>query len=87
MPRSIRLLPRIPQVLSNYLKWGSYFAEISTFATLGPYKLAREGRLGQQIAGVWFFTRAEIDAYKAGPKNKGGRPKHEAGTLTIASPA
>ncbi len=70
----------------NELLAGQQAADYAGFTRARLYKLAREGRLGRQIAGVWFFTRAEIDAYKAAPKNKGGRPKYEAGTL-IAGPA
>ena len=39
-------------------------------------QLAEAGRLGRQVAGrYWVFTRAEIEAYTAQPKRKGGRPK------------
>ena len=39
--------------------------------------LAKEGRLGRQVAGrYWVFTPAEIAAYKPHVKaSKGGRPK------------
>ncbi len=51
-------------------------------------KLAHQGRLGRQIAGRFYvFTRAELDAFKATPKSKGGRPKLAAGTLSPARPA
>ena len=51
-------------------------------------QLAEAGRIGRQVAGrYWVFTRAEIEAYKAKPKSKGGRPKARAGTLTPADPA
>jgi excisionase family DNA binding protein len=49
-------------------------------------ELARAGRLGHQVAGrYWVFTRTELEAYKALPKSKGGRPKPEAGTLARAA--
>ncbi len=51
------------------------------------YELAEAGRLGQRIAGYWVFSKAELDAFKAAPKSKGGRPKSGAGTLTRALPA
>ena len=38
------------------------------------YQLAKAG-LGRQIGGYWLYTKAELDAYKAAPKSKGGRPK------------
>ena len=50
------------------------------------YQLTKAG-LGQQIGGYWLYTKAELDAYKAAPKSKGGRPKSEAGTLVRAHPA
>lgn len=38
--------------------------------------LARQGVIGRQELGrYWVFTRAELEAYKGAPKNKGGRPK------------
>ena len=52
--------------------------------------LAKQGRLGKQIAGRYnVFTRAELDAYRAqAPQNKGGKGKKSpAGQLTPASPA
>ncbi len=52
------------------------------------YDLASRGRLGRRVGNLWLFSKAELDAYKAerASKPKGGRPKHEAGTL-IAGPA
>jgi hypothetical protein len=51
--------------------------------------LAKEGRLGRQVAGrYWVFSRAEIEAYKPHVKaSKGGRPKADAGTPVPARPA
>lgn len=46
------------------------------------YTLANQKRIGQQIGGVWFFTRRELDAYKEAPKSKGGRPKPETAPMT-----
>ena len=41
-------------------------------------EIASAGRIGRQIAGrYWVFTREEIEAYKAQPKSKGGRPKED----------
>ena len=51
------------------------------------YQLIREKGLGRKIAGYWVFTKAELDAYLQAPKGPGGRPKVDAGTLTLASPA
>ncbi len=52
------------------------------------YELTESGRLGKKIAGYWVYTRAELDAYMVQrDANKGGRPKHEAATLTAASAA
>lgn len=42
------------------------------------YKLARDKRLGRQIAGYWTFTRRELDDYKEAEKSKGGRGKSSA---------
>lgn len=42
------------------------------------HELANAKRIGQKVAGrFWVFTRAEIEAYRDGPKNKGGRPKKQ----------
>lgn len=51
--------------------------------------LAKEGRLGHQVAGrYWIFTRAEIEAYKPLVKtSRGGRPKPEAEAPARALPA
>ncbi len=43
------------------------------------YALSKQGRLGRRIGGYWLYTREELDAYKATPKSKGGRPKAVAG--------
>ena len=37
------------------------------------YALRDQGRIGQQIAGVWFYTKAELDHYRT--IRKTGRPK------------
>ncbi len=50
------------------------------------YAITRTRRIGRQVGGYWLYTRSELDVYKATRNPKGGRPKHEAGTLT-ASPA
>jgi hypothetical protein len=71
----------------NDLLAGQQAANYAGFTRARLYTLARQGRIGKQIAGVWFFTRAELDAYKQSPKNKGGRPKQAAGPLMVASPA
>jgi len=44
------------------------------------YQLTK-ARLGRQIGGYWLYTKAELDGYKAAPKNKGGRPKSSAPSL------
>ncbi len=52
--------------------------------------LAKQGRLGKQIAGRYnVFTRAELDVYKQqAPQNKGGKGKKLlAGPWAQASPA
>lgn len=39
-------------------------------------QLAEAGKIGRQVAGrFWVFTRAEILAFVAQEKDKGGRPK------------
>jgi excisionase family DNA binding protein len=49
-------------------------------------ELARAGRIGRQVVGrYWVFTRAELEAYKAAPKSKGGRPKPDASPIARAS--
>ncbi len=51
-------------------------------------ELARAGRIGRQLGGrYWVFTRVELEAFKAEPKGKGGRPKEEAETPARALPA
>ncbi len=50
------------------------------------YQLRKAG-LGRQVAGFWVFTKAELDAYKASPDRKVGRPKASAGTEAPAPPA
>jgi hypothetical protein len=49
--------------------------------------IAKEGRLGQQVAGrYWVFTPQEIEQYRPLVKaSKGGRPKEEAETLARAA--
>ncbi len=41
------------------------------------YDLAKQGRIGRQVAGFWVFTKPELDRYKTERVNrpKGGRPK------------
>lgn len=39
------------------------------------YQLAASGIVGRRLGSHWIFTRAELDAYKASDKSKGGRPK------------
>ncbi len=49
-------------------------------------QLAEEGRLTRrEIGGYFLYLRSELEAYKNAPKDKGGRPKEEAGTLARAS--
>ncbi len=48
-------------------------------------QLAEEGKLTRkEIGGYFLYLKSELEAYKAQPKNKGGRPKEEAGTLARA---
>ena len=50
-------------------------------------QLAREGRIGRQVAGrYWLFKRAELEAFKNSPR-KGGRPKEPAEPQAPPSPA
>ena len=42
------------------------------------YQIASSGEVGRKLSGHWVFTREELDAYKAAPKSKGGRPKPKA---------
>lgn len=65
------------------LMTGSKAAAYSGMSRARLYTLANQGRIGRQIGGVWFFTRRELDAYKAAEKSKGGRGKN---TATIPSP-
>jgi len=39
------------------------------------YQLGEQ--VGYKIGSSWIFSRKKLDAYKAVPKNKGGRPKPE----------
>ncbi len=41
------------------------------------YQLAKAGRIGQEVAGYKVFTRDELDAFKAQPKAKVGRPRKQ----------
>ncbi len=42
-------------------------------------QLAEQGRLSRtEIGGYFLYRRADLDAYKAAPKSKGGRPKEAA---------
>ncbi len=50
------------------------------------HQLTKEG-IGRKVSGHWVFTRAELDEYRAKEKDKGGRPKADAGTLARASRA
>lgn len=62
---------------------GSKASAYSGMSRSRLYTLANQGRIGQQIGGVWFFTRRELDDYKATGKSKGGRGKD---STTIPSP-
>lgn len=37
-------------------------------------QLSEDGTLGRRVSKNWIYTRAELEAYKAKPKDKGGRP-------------
>jgi len=50
------------------------------------YQLAKAGRIGREIAGYWVFTREELDAFKAKPKPKAGRPRKQVQTEQMKSP-
>jgi excisionase family DNA binding protein len=42
-------------------------------------QLAEQGKLSRtEIGGYFLYRKGDLDAYKAAPKNKGGRPKPEA---------
>ncbi len=38
------------------------------------HALARRGEVGRQVGRAWVFTQAELDAWLAKPRPKGGRP-------------
>ena len=38
------------------------------------HELAKRGEVGQQVGRAWVFTKAELDAWLAKPRPKGGRP-------------
>ena len=46
---------------------------------------AKRPAIGRKPAYVWIFTKSELDTWKARDKNKGGRPKEEAGTTARAA--
>jgi excisionase family DNA binding protein len=49
------------------------------------HRLVQAGKLNARRAGEFLlFERAELERYRTTPKNKGGRPKEEAGTLARA---
>ncbi len=50
------------------------------------YALAKQGRLGQQLAGFWVFTPAELDRFRSGvdERPKGGRPKSPTSRRALA---
>ncbi len=51
-------------------------------------QLAEDGKLTRkEIGGYFLYLKSELDAYRAEPKNKGGRPKEEAETPARALPA
>lgn len=51
-------------------------------------ELADAGRIRRHRMGrFWLYLRADVETYKAAPRDKGGRPKKIAGPLMIASPA
>jgi len=37
--------------------------------------LRTEGRLGQLIAGIWLYSKTELDEYRVTSKGKKGRPR------------
>lgn len=50
-------------------------------------QLAEAGRLTRrEIGGYFLYLKSEVDAYKAAPKSKGGRPKTAAETSARAIP-
>lgn len=57
---------------------GSKASAYSGMSRARLYTLANQKRIGQQIGGVWFFTRRELDEYKQAEKSKGGRGKSSA---------
>jgi excisionase family DNA binding protein len=42
--------------------------------------------LGWRIGSVWLFTRAELDAYRATPHLRGGRPPGAKTSVGMTSP-
>ncbi len=50
--------------------------EAVTYSGLTKQRLYQLGtQVGFRIGTTWIFSRAKLDAYKAAPKNKGGRPR------------
>jgi hypothetical protein len=39
------------------------------------YALRKEGSIGRKIAGVWMYTKTELDHYRATRRGKNGRPR------------
>ena len=77
----------MPEVNTDELMGAVQAAEYLGITPARVYLLSKQGRLGRRIGGYWLYTKAELDAWKAGPKSKGGRPKGAAGTVTPALPA
>ncbi len=38
------------------------------------HELAQRGQVGRRVGRAWVFTKAELDAWLAKPRVKGGRP-------------
>ncbi len=51
-------------------------------------ELAELGKIERRRVGTfWLYNKASLDAWKAAPKSRGGRPKADAGTSRPVVPA
>ena len=48
------------------------------------YQLIEERSMGHRMLGVWVFTKQELDAFEAAPRDPRGRPRKTRGTRHTA---
>ncbi len=82
LARMYRVVYRKGVAMEDKLMSATQAAEYLGITRVRINQLAGEGRLKrEEVGGYFVYRRSELDRWKALPKNKGGRPKEEAGTL------